>query len=182
MTSRELENLVEVGQLKRAPVNDGEIAGLVRSGEARLMDAANMLLSLESRFDLAYNAAHALALAALRRQGYRSDKRYTVFQTLPHTFGVASTDMATTHEVSRSPKPMGVRGHGRPGRTSGDGSHLSCRRSAQRAPTPNSTAGQVMPNASPPIAAARGAARSGRSSPSIPPHEATPPSGRTRRD
>ena len=87
MTSRELENLVEVGQLKRAPVNDGEIAGLVRSGEARLMDAANMLLSLESRFDLAYNAAHALALAALRRQGYRSDKRSTVFQTLPHTLG-----------------------------------------------------------------------------------------------
>ena len=87
MTSRELENLVEVGQLKRAPVNDGEIAGLVRSGEARLMDAANTVLSLESRFDLAYNAAHALALAALRRQGYRSDKRYTVFQTLPHTLG-----------------------------------------------------------------------------------------------
>jgi len=90
MTSRELENLVEVGQLKRAPVNDGEIAGLVRSGEARLMDAANMLLSLESRFDLAYNAAHALALAALRRQGYRSDKRYTVFQTLPHTLGLSA--------------------------------------------------------------------------------------------
>jgi len=43
MTSRELENLVEVGQLKRAPVNDGEIAGLVRSGEARLKDAANMV-------------------------------------------------------------------------------------------------------------------------------------------
>jgi hypothetical protein len=87
MTSRELENLVEIGQLKRAPVNDSEIAGLVRSAEARLKDAANMVLSLESRFDLAYNAAHALALAALRRQGYRSDKRYTVFQTLPHTLG-----------------------------------------------------------------------------------------------
>ena len=87
MTSRELENLVEIGQLKRARVNDSEIAGLVRSAEARLKDAANMVLSLESRFDLAYNAAHALALAALRRQGYRSDKRYTVFQTLPYTLG-----------------------------------------------------------------------------------------------
>jgi hypothetical protein len=28
---------------------------------------------------------HALALTALRRQGYRSDKRYLVFQCLAHT-------------------------------------------------------------------------------------------------
>jgi len=40
----------------------------------------------ESRFDLAYNAAHALALAALRIRGYRAEKRYIVFQALPHTF------------------------------------------------------------------------------------------------
>jgi hypothetical protein len=41
-----------------------------------------------SRFDLAYNAAHALALAALRAKGYRSDNRYVVFQALPHTLGL----------------------------------------------------------------------------------------------
>ena len=40
---------------------------------------------MESRFDLAYNAAHALALAALRFHGYRSDSRYLVFQCLQHT-------------------------------------------------------------------------------------------------
>jgi hypothetical protein len=45
-------------------------------------------LSPESRFDLAYNAAHALGLAALRRLGYRPDSRYLVFQTLPHTLGL----------------------------------------------------------------------------------------------
>lgn len=45
-------------------------------------------LAIESRFDLAYNAAHALALAALRWHGYRSDKRYTVFQCVPHTLGL----------------------------------------------------------------------------------------------
>jgi hypothetical protein len=39
-------------------------------------------LALESRFDLAYNAAHALCLAALRA------KRYIVFQVLPHTLGL----------------------------------------------------------------------------------------------
>jgi hypothetical protein len=75
MTSPELENLVKIGQLKREPPAAGEVEGLQRSGEARLSDAANPDLSLESRFDLAYNAAHALALAALRRQGYRSGNR-----------------------------------------------------------------------------------------------------------
>lgn len=42
-------------------------------------------LSLDSRFDLAYNAAHAFSLAALRWHGYRSENRYTVFQCLEHT-------------------------------------------------------------------------------------------------
>ena len=73
--------------LKRAGINAHEIDGLIRSGEARLTDADNASLSLESRFDLAYNAAHALALAALRRQRYRSEKRSTIFQTLAHTLG-----------------------------------------------------------------------------------------------
>ena len=42
-------------------------------------------LSDYGRFDLAYNAAHALALAALRWHGYRSENRYLVFQCLEHT-------------------------------------------------------------------------------------------------
>ena len=88
MTSAELENLVRLGQLKREPPMVSEIRGLLRSGEARLADAANRALSLESRFDLAYNAAHALALAALRLRGYRSDSRFLVFQVLPHTLGL----------------------------------------------------------------------------------------------
>ena len=46
-----------------------------------------MTLALESRFDLAYNAAHAAALSALRQHGYRSDNRYLVFQSLEHTLG-----------------------------------------------------------------------------------------------
>jgi hypothetical protein len=88
MTSAELENLVRLGQLKREPPMVSEIRGLLRSGEARLTDAANRALSLESRFDLAYNAAHALALAALRLRGYRSENRFLVFQVLPHTLGL----------------------------------------------------------------------------------------------
>ena len=41
-----------------------------------------------SSFDLAYNAAHALCLAALRWHGWRSTNRFIVFQLLPHTLGL----------------------------------------------------------------------------------------------
>lgn len=58
---------------------------MIRSGRARLADAERNELSFESRFDLAYNAAHSLALAALRFYGYRSENRYLVFQALQHT-------------------------------------------------------------------------------------------------
>ena len=88
MTLRELENLVRIGKLKREAPSEEELAGLLRSAEQRLNDASRTELSYASRFDLAYNAAHALALAALRRAGYRSDNRYLVFQTLSHTTGM----------------------------------------------------------------------------------------------
>lgn len=88
MTSDNLENLVKVGQLKREAGDAREFAGLLRSAQTRLTDAHNQQLAIESCFDLAYNAAHALALAALRWHGYRSDKRYTVFQCVPHTLGL----------------------------------------------------------------------------------------------
>ena len=84
--SQALENLSGPGKpLKAEPPDDNEIAGLLRTGSARLVDARNTALALESRFDLAYNAAHALALAALRWHGYRSDNRILVFQALAHT-------------------------------------------------------------------------------------------------
>ena len=85
MTHEQLDNLVKTGRLKRSAPAPSEIAGLIRSGNVRLADSKNASLSNESRFDLAYNAAHALAVAALRRNGYRSGHRYLVFQCLPHT-------------------------------------------------------------------------------------------------
>ena len=80
-----LENLLESGQLHRERADSAEYEGLLRSGRLRLADAENADNSLESRFDLAYNAAHALCLAALRRSGFRPPNRYIVFQVLPHT-------------------------------------------------------------------------------------------------
>lgn len=83
------ENLVGTGKpLVVEPTDAAEFEGLLRSGRARLVDARNASLAPESRFDLAYNAAHALCLAALRRQGYRARHRYIVFQVLPYTLGL----------------------------------------------------------------------------------------------
>lgn len=86
--SSPLEALSGPGKsLKAEPPDAQEFAGLQRSGLTRLRDASNVALSLEGRFDLAYNAAHALCLAALRLKGYRPANRYIVFQVLPHTLG-----------------------------------------------------------------------------------------------
>lgn len=84
-----LDNLSGPGKaLKAEPPDAQELARLLRTGQARLHDARNAALALESRFDLAYNAAHALCLAALRMKGYRGSNRYIVFQVLPHTLGL----------------------------------------------------------------------------------------------
>lgn len=85
MTLKQFKNLVKINQLKIEAADQGELNGLMKSGQARLKDSHNKDLSLESRFDLAYNAAHAISLAALRRHGYRSENRFTVFQCLELT-------------------------------------------------------------------------------------------------
>lgn len=89
MSKAELENLARIGKLVPETPSAREFNGLVASGQARLVDAKRGVNSLASRFDLAYNASHAFALAALRWNGYRSDNRYLVFQSLPHTLGLA---------------------------------------------------------------------------------------------
>lgn len=85
-----LDNLVKIGKLKAEPFVESEFRGLVASAGKRLADARSQSLSPESRFDLAYNASHAYALAALRFCGYRSENRVLVFQALEHTVGMAA--------------------------------------------------------------------------------------------
>ena len=100
--SSELANLARIGKLAAEPGTPGEIKGLLTSGSERLTDSRNDSLALSSRFDLAYNAAHAFSLAALRWHGYRSDSRYLVFQSLPHTLGLPNgvwRVVAKAHEV-----------------------------------------------------------------------------------
>jgi hypothetical protein len=96
-----LENLQRSGGLKTEPADRKECDGLMRSARDRLRDAGNSQLSFASRFDLAYNAAHAIALTALRLRGYRSDKRYLVFQCLLHTTNASKVEvrlLALCHE------------------------------------------------------------------------------------
>ena len=101
MANEKLENLVKIRQLKAEPASEEEIAGLLRSGIARLEDSKNEDLNMESRFDLAYNAAHALSLAALRAAGYRSENRYLVFQCTQHTLGVGPEQWRVLDQAHR---------------------------------------------------------------------------------
>jgi hypothetical protein len=94
--------LERLSSLVAEPADEKEFAGLKRSGLARLKDASNAANSLESRFDLAYNASHSLCLAALRYQGFRPQNRYIVFQVLPHTLGLGPEVwrvLAKAHEI-----------------------------------------------------------------------------------
>jgi hypothetical protein len=90
-SNENLENLLRSGGLKAEAPDRTECEGLMRSATDRLKDALTPSLSFASRFDLAYNAAHGMALTALRLCGYRSDKRYLVFQCLIHTAGFAGS-------------------------------------------------------------------------------------------
>ena len=123
MNSKNLANLAKIGSLKAEPPAQAEFDGLLRSGRTRLNDALNSTNALESRFTLAYDAAHALALAALRWYGYRSEKRYLVFQTLKHTLMIEDAKwrvLDLCHE-----KPRRMRRPLRAGRT-------ACRRTDHR--------------------------------------------------
>jgi hypothetical protein len=86
MSLEPLDNLAKTGVLKAQAPDQAEFDGLLKLGTNRLRDARNADNSPEGRFDLAYNAAHALALAAMRWHGYRPDRqRFIVFQALQHT-------------------------------------------------------------------------------------------------
>ena len=101
MSGDNLDNLVKIGQLKAGPSTDDEIKGLIRRGLVKIADYKRADLSVDSRFDLAYNAAHALCLAALRRAGYRSENRFIVFQCTQHTIGLEPENWRVLSDAHR---------------------------------------------------------------------------------
>ncbi|MBQ0711625.1 MAG: hypothetical protein KBT53_01550 [Porticoccus sp.] len=88
MKIKALENLVKINKLNTEPPDQTEFNGMVSAATLKLQDIVLPGLSVDSQFSLAYGAAHALSLAALRWHGYRSDARYLVFQCLEHTLGL----------------------------------------------------------------------------------------------
>jgi len=93
MAKQKLDNLVGTGSLKAEPASRKEFDGMVKSARRGLTDAQNETIDADSQFDLAVEAAHKFALAALRREGYRSANRVTVYQTLVHTLAVSNADL-----------------------------------------------------------------------------------------
>jgi len=111
MTLAELDNLVKINKLKVEPPDQKEFDGLVASAKRRLQDAMVDGLSDEGRFSLAYGAAHALSLAAMRWHGYRSDNRYLVFQCLQHTIGLDSVKWRVLDQCHRVRNVAEYEGH-----------------------------------------------------------------------
>jgi hypothetical protein len=91
----ELDNLVKINRLKAERPSRVEFDGMLKSARRGLKDAQSEHIAADSRFDLAAEASHKFALAALRREGYRSENRVTVFQALVHTVGVSNDDLQT---------------------------------------------------------------------------------------
>ncbi len=90
-----LDRLVATGHLKVQASSESELAGFLENAAQSLTDAQIPALSAANRFKLAYDAVHALALAALRAQGYRPvsgpGHRAIVFQVLVHTAEASAT-------------------------------------------------------------------------------------------
>lgn len=106
-----LENLVKAKQIHREPFDQAEFNGMLRAAKNKLNDAKLQGLSEDSQFMLAYGAAHALSLAALRFHGYRTDSRYLVFQCLQHTVGFSSSQWRVLDQCHRKRNLAEYEGH-----------------------------------------------------------------------
>ena len=84
---------------------------MLRAASIKLSDANLDGLSKESQFSLAYGAAHALSLAAMRWQGYRSDNRYLVFQCLQHTVGFSNVQWRVLDQCHKKRNLAEYEGH-----------------------------------------------------------------------
>jgi hypothetical protein len=108
---KELDNLVSIKQLKKEPADVAEFAGMLRAGDSKLTDAQLVGLSEDSQFSLAYSAAHAFSLAALRWHGYRSESRYLVFQCLQHTLALSRAEWRVLDKCHQARNLAEYEGH-----------------------------------------------------------------------
>jgi len=114
-SNENLENLLRSGGLKAEPPDRKECEGLMRSAVDRLKDAQTSSLSFSSRFDLAYNAAHALALTALRLCGYIGKVQVRLFalcherRNLAEYEGYMDEDPALLAQLLESAEQLQIR-------------------------------------------------------------------------
>jgi hypothetical protein len=111
MPNENLENLVKIGKLKVDPSTDDEVMGLIQRGLVKIEDYKHPDLSIETRFDIIYGAAHALCLAALKSAGYRSESRYIVFQCAQHTIGLEPEYWRVMSDAHRQRNVAEYEGH-----------------------------------------------------------------------
>jgi antirestriction protein ArdC len=94
--AKNLQNLERIGRLRAEPVDGGEVLRYLASADRFLADARNNTNNVATRFITAYSAAHALAVAALRANDYRTAQekghRRLVFEALPHSCGAETAD------------------------------------------------------------------------------------------
>ncbi len=84
---------------------------MLMSAKIKLQDTRLDGLSKDSQFMLAYGAAHALSLAALRWHGFRSDSRYLVFQCLQHTVGFTNAQWRVLDQCHQKRNIAEYEGH-----------------------------------------------------------------------
>ena len=94
--AKNLQNLERIGRLRAEPADAGEVLRYLVSADQFLADARNNTINVATRFLTAYSAAHALAVAALRANDYRTAQerghRRLMFEILPHSCDAQSAD------------------------------------------------------------------------------------------
>jgi len=127
-----LENLLQTGQLKEHPVNATEIQKVLVAARRSLRDARVEQISLELRFDAAYNSILQNALVALMVNGYRPSTsqpghHQTILQLLPKTMGLPGNRWVVLDALRRKRNVTNYDGE-----NIDEGSLLQCIKQAER--------------------------------------------------
>jgi len=99
-----LDNLIGRG-LEEAETDRQELARYLDRIRRKLADSRQTNISLDSRFDVAFEALLQIALAALRARGYRTTSgaghQQLAIQALPKTIGIPPGEVRTLDEFRK---------------------------------------------------------------------------------
>jgi hypothetical protein len=99
-----LDNLLGRG-LEKAATDKAEISRYLAKIRRKLEDSRKSSISLDSRFDIAFEALLQIALAALRVNGYRTTTdaghQRLAIQLLPKSLGIEASEIRTLDEYRK---------------------------------------------------------------------------------